>query len=76
MATEVLLPRIGFSMNAGVLAEWLVRDSGQAVECEKLSALESDTSTSEVEGPATGKLRIPRQVQETYQTGTVLAVTA
>ena len=30
MATEVLLPKIGFSMNEGVLAEWLVADGGNA----------------------------------------------
>ena len=45
MATEVLLPKIGFSMNEGVLAEWLVADGGNAVEGEPLYALESEKST-------------------------------
>lgn len=74
MATEVLLPKIGFSMNEGVLAEWLVADGGDAVEGEPLYALESEKSTQEVESPATGTLKIIAQIGETYEVGTVLAV--
>lgn len=74
MATEVLLPKIGFSMNEGVLAEWLVADGGNAVEGEPLYALESEKSTQEVESPATGTLKIIAQTGETYEVGTVLAV--
>ncbi|WP_084581199.1 biotin/lipoyl-containing protein [Sphingomonas azotifigens] len=74
MSTEVLLPKIGFSMNEGLLAEWLVPDGGQAVEGEPLYALESDKSTQEVESPASGTLRILKPVGETYEVGTLLAV--
>ncbi|MBG6120027.1 MULTISPECIES: biotin/lipoyl-containing protein [unclassified Sphingobium] len=72
MATEILLPKIGFSMNEGVLAEWLVADGGQATEGEPLYALESDKSTQEVESPATGTLRISAVPGETYQVGDIL----
>ena len=74
MATEVLLPKIGFSMNEGVLAEWLVADGGNAVEGEPLYALESEKSTQEVESPASGTLKIIAQIGETYEVGTVLAM--
>ena len=74
MAVEVLLPKLGFSMEEGELAEWLVADGGQAVEGEPLYALESDKSTQEVESPATGTLRILKQTGETYPVGTILAV--
>ncbi|HZU63893.1 MAG TPA: lipoyl domain-containing protein [Novosphingobium sp.] len=74
MATEVLLPKLGFSMNEGTLAEWLVADGGQAVEGEPLYALESEKSTQEVESPASGTLKIIAQIGETYEVGTVLAV--
>ena len=74
MATEVLLPKIGFSMNEGVLAEWLVTDGGQAVEGQPLFALESDKSTNEVDSPATGTLKIIAQIGETYEVGTVLGI--
>ena len=74
MATEVLLPKLGFSMNEGMLTEWLVPDGGQAVEGQPLYALESDKSTNEVESPATGTLKILKETGETYEVGTVLAV--
>jgi pyruvate/2-oxoglutarate dehydrogenase complex dihydrolipoamide acyltransferase (E2) component len=73
MATEVLLPKIGFSMNEGILVEWLVADGGQAVEGEPLYALESDKSTQEVESPASGTLKVIAAVGETYEVGTLLA---
>ncbi len=74
MATEVLLPKIGFSMNEGVLAEWLVADGGHVVEGEPLFSLESDKSTNEVDSPATGTLKILVETGETCEVGTVLAV--
>lgn len=74
MATEVLLPKIGFSMNEGTLAEWLVADGGNTIEGEPLYALESEKSTQEIESPASGTLKIIAQIGETYEVGTVLAV--
>ena len=74
MATEVLLPKIGFSMNEGVLAEWLVADGDQVSEGQVIYLLESDKSTKEVESPASGTIRIAAQVGETYEVGAVLAV--
>lgn len=73
MAVDVLLPKIGFSMNEGTLAEWLVADGGQVVEGEPLYALESEKSTQEVESPASGTLKIIAQTGETYEVGTLLA---
>ena len=72
MATDILLPKIGFSMNEGVLAEWLVADGAQVKEGQPLFSLESDKSTNEVESPATGTLKIIAQTGETYEVGTVL----
>jgi len=74
MSTEVLLPKIGFSMNEGVLVEWLVEDGGTATVGEPLFAFESDKSTNEVESPATGTLTILKPVGETYEIGTVLGI--
>jgi pyruvate/2-oxoglutarate dehydrogenase complex dihydrolipoamide acyltransferase (E2) component len=74
MATEVLLPKIGFSMNEGVLAEWLVADGGAISEGQPLFSLESDKSTNEVESPATGTLKIIATPGETYEVGAVLGI--
>lgn len=74
MATEVLLPKLGFSMNEGELSEWLVGDGEQVIEGQPLFSLEADKSTNEIDSPGTGTLRILKGPGETYQVGTVLAV--
>ena len=72
MATDVLLPKIGFSMTEGVLSEWLVADGAQVTEGQPIFSLESDKSTNEVESPATGTLKIIAKTGETYEVGAVL----
>jgi pyruvate/2-oxoglutarate dehydrogenase complex dihydrolipoamide acyltransferase (E2) component len=72
MATEILLPKLGFSMNEGQLNEWLAEDGAQIAEGQPLFTLESDKSTNEVEAPASGILRIAAAVGEVYEVGTVL----
>lgn len=73
MTTQVLLPKIGFSMNEGVLSQWLVADGEEVKEGQPLYALESDKSVQEVEAPASGRLKIIAPASETYKVGTVLA---
>ena len=73
MAIQVTVPKIGFSMNEGILSEWLVEDGAQVSEGQPLYALESDKSTNEVESPATGTLKILREIGETYEVGAVIA---
>lgn len=73
MSTQVLLPKIGFSMNEGVLTEWLAVDGSQVKEGQPLYALESDKSVQEVEAPVSGQLKILAATGETYQVGAVLA---
>ena len=72
MATEILLPKIGFSMNEGVVAEWLAADGDAVTEGQPLFLLEADKSANEVEAPASGTLRITAEPGETYTVGTVL----
>jgi pyruvate/2-oxoglutarate dehydrogenase complex dihydrolipoamide acyltransferase (E2) component len=73
MSTEVLLPKIGFSMNEGVLTRWLVEDGAQVTQGQPLYELESDKSLQEVEAPASGRLKIiVTATGETYPVGTVL----
>lgn len=72
MATEILLPQLGFSMTEGVLAEWLAADGAQVKEGDPLFSLESDKSTNEVESPASGTLKIIATPGETYPVGAVL----
>ena len=73
MSTEILLPKIGFSMNEGVLSRWLVEDGATVEQGQPLYELESDKSLQEVEAPASGRLKIlVAATGETYPVGTVL----
>ena len=74
MATEVLLPKIGFSMNEGQVTEWLVGDGQPVTEGQPLFTLEAEKSANEVEAPASGTLKILQPAGEIYQVGTVLGV--
>lgn len=73
MATKVLLPKIGFSMNEATLSEWMVQDGAVVTEGQPLYAIESDKSTQEVDSPASGKLRIVAKIGEVYEVGAILA---
>ena len=73
MATDVLLPKLGFSMNEGKLVEWLVPDGGPVTAGQPLFSLESDKSINEVESPASGTLSIIKPIGEDYEVGTILA---
>lgn len=74
MATEVVLPKIGFAMNEGQVSQWLVAD-GQSVNAgQALFVLEAEKSANEVESPASGTLRILQPAGATCEVGTVLAV--
>lgn len=74
MATEILLPKLGFSMEEGTLAEWMFADGEEVKEGEILYLLESDKSANEVESPATGKLKVLKEEGEVYKVGTVLGL--
>lgn len=73
MAVDVTIPKIGFSMNEGILAEWFVEDGAQVTEGQLIYALESDKSTNEVESPASGTIELIGDIGDTYEVGTVIA---
>lgn len=56
MSTEVIIPRLGMSMQSGTLTEWLVPDGAEVALGQPIFLLESDKSTIEVEAPASGRL--------------------
>lgn len=72
MSVQILFPKIGFSMEEGTLAEWLVADGAAVTEGQPLYALESDKSVQEIESPASGTLRIVAKIGEVYKVGEVL----
>ena len=70
MATQVLLPKIGFSMNEASLCEWMVADGAVVKEGQPLYALESDKSVQEIEAPCSGTLRIVEAAGGTFNGST------
>ena len=59
MAIEIVVPRLGWSMDEGTFAEWLIL-YGETVEAgDMLFVLESEKAAQEVESFDAGILRIP-----------------
>lgn len=69
---DIILPKLGFSMNEGELLEWLVEDGATVEQGQPLFTLESDKSAQEIEAPGAGVLKVLKPAGETYQVGTIL----
>jgi pyruvate/2-oxoglutarate dehydrogenase complex dihydrolipoamide acyltransferase (E2) component len=72
MSTEILLPKIGFSVNEASIQDWLAADGTTVTAGQPLFNVESDKSVTEIEAPASGILRIIVSPGETVAVGTVL----
>ena len=76
MAVEIVLPRLGWTMEEGTLVEWLKHDGDQVKAGEILFTVESDKAVNEVESFDEGVLRIPPDSPPpgtTVPVGTLLA---
>jgi len=72
MSTQIVLPKLGFSVNEGTIAEWLIADGARVQQGQPLFSLESEKSIQEIEAPAAGTLKIIKQAGESYEVGTVI----
>ena len=57
MATEIILPKLGQTMEEGTIIEWLKQEGEPVKRGEVLFTTESDKATLEVESPTRGFLR-------------------
>ena len=57
MATEVILPKLGQTMEEGTIVEWLKQEGDEVRRGEILFTVESDKATLEAESPGRGILR-------------------
>lgn len=73
MTIPVLLPKLGFSMDAGLVSEWLVSDGSLVEKGQALYSLESEKAVEEIQSPATGVVKILAPAGGTYSVGHVLA---
>jgi pyruvate/2-oxoglutarate dehydrogenase complex dihydrolipoamide acyltransferase (E2) component len=58
MATEITVPRLGWTMEEGIFLGWLRRDGDRIKSGEPIFALESEKAVQEVEAIEDGILRI------------------
>ena len=59
MANDVVMPRLGWTMEVGRVVEWLKRDGDEVAAGEPIFSVESDKAVTEVEALDGGVLRIP-----------------
>jgi len=78
MATEIRMPRLGWTMEEGIFGEWLKQDGDPIKAGEFLFTVEGDKATQEVEAFDNGILRLPPnpvKPGDVITVGTVLAYT-
>ena len=74
MTTEILIPKLGFSVNEATLAEWMVADGASVNAGDPLFSIETEKAVEEIPAPCSGTLKILKSVGETYALGTVIGV--
>ena len=59
MAYEIVMPRLGWTMEEGLFVEWLKKDGDTVKAGDLLCAVEGDKAINEIESFEAGLLRIP-----------------
>ena len=72
MGTEIMLPKLGFTMTEGTITEWLVADGATVSEGQPIYVLEAEKATQEIESPASGTLEILAPTGEELAVGVVV----
>jgi pyruvate/2-oxoglutarate dehydrogenase complex dihydrolipoamide acyltransferase (E2) component len=72
MSTQILLPKLGFSVNEATIAEWLVKDGDTVTKGQPLYTIESEKAAEEIQAPANGTLKIIKAAGDAYEVGTVI----
>lgn len=78
MATEIRMPRLGWTMEEGAFGEWLKHDGDTIKAGDFLFTVEGDKATQEIEAFDSGILRLPpnpAKPGDIITVGTVLAYT-
>ena len=75
MTSQIVMPRMGLTMDEGILVGWRKAEGQKVNAGEPLFEIETDKSTVEVEASETGVLgKILYQVGATVPVGTVIAI--
>ncbi|WP_028934525.1 lipoyl domain-containing protein [Pseudonocardia spinosispora] len=72
--TEVTIPKLGLTMDTGVLTSWLVSDGALVGADQPIAELATDKTETEIVAPAAGVLRIVAEPSDDeLPVGTVIA---
>jgi pyruvate/2-oxoglutarate dehydrogenase complex dihydrolipoamide acyltransferase (E2) component len=75
MSIEVLMPKLGMSMEEGNIVKWFKQEGESIASEELLLEIESDKITMEVTSPAAGKVsKLLCAEGDTVPVGTAVAV--
>jgi pyruvate dehydrogenase E2 component (dihydrolipoamide acetyltransferase) len=74
MATELLMPKLGLTMEEGTILQWLVADGATIEPGMAIMLIETDKVESEVEASATGRLHRLAQEGQAFACGTVIGL--
>ncbi|MEY3702538.1 MAG: hypothetical protein RLZZ561_158 [Pseudomonadota bacterium] len=72
MATEIRIPKIGMSATEMTLSEWMFGDGEQVEAGDVIYTIETDKTTTEIEAPVSGVLRVAGVEGEVYPVGTLV----
>ena len=77
MAIEVIMPKLGMTMEEGTITAWLRQEGEQLSEGESLFEVETDKVTMDVPSPASGVLRkVLAKPGSTLPVGQIIAIIA
>lgn len=75
MITEMIMPKIGYSMEEGTIVQWLKNEGDPITEGEPVLEISSDKANMEIEAPASGYLRkIMTSVGETVPVSQIIGL--
>ncbi len=69
MASEFLMPKLGLTMEAGTITEWLVPDGAMVEVGVAILRIETDKTETDVEAATAGRLKIVGQTGDTFACG-------
>lgn len=72
MAAEIVIPKLGMTMEEGTLASWIVADGTEVQAGQPVFNLETEKIEMEVEAEAAGTVRHVAEAGSTLATGTVV----
>lgn len=69
MTVPIRIPKLGMSMKDGTLIAWYASDGDVVTEGTPLYSIASDKVESDVDAPASGRLRIVGEIDQDYDVG-------